>query len=143
MALGGPRVPIELGIECGVVALNEIPALGSTTFTITASEVVDHLGMLNVTDANSKCRNIYKSDPPFTSYSFHAISGGSSNGSVCDVSSPQYQASCFSQLIIRFSTFSVNKGDGQTWPGEDRNLDRHRRYSGCCSVPYIAPYIVQ
>jgi hypothetical protein len=90
----------------------EIPALGSNTFTITASGTHDTYGQIALKN-DAKCHDfasqIYaKDDPPHTTYRFHLGSSGSVNSSICDVGpTGTAQDSCIAQMLIRYESFLV------------------------------------
>ncbi len=104
VAVGDPSIDLADGIRCGVIALTEVPALGSTTITITAQEVVDAVGKQEW--PLDECKQIFSSqDNPYLRYQYSIAGTGTSNGSFCDASQGSNGGSCLSQLIVRYASF--------------------------------------
>lgn len=94
-------------LDCGVLALSEIPALGSTTISITPYAVNDTLNALKLN--NQTCWDLYNNennDQTYLYYESRLASTGDLNSSSCDISIPGYEPGhdCISQVIIRFGT---------------------------------------
>jgi hypothetical protein len=112
-AIYDPRIDLANALDCGLVALTEIPALASNTFTVIAQKTVDTLGMIPAPETPEICAGFYastlsKDDEPYLSYSFHLSTMVLSNISLCD-SSNSPTTSCVSQAIIRFGSHVVNE----------------------------------
>jgi hypothetical protein len=110
-AIYDSRIPLDIAIDCGLVGLTEIPALGSNSFTILASRTTDRLGMMEPPPEPAGCMKLYTdtftmSGPPYTSYDFHLSSTGVHDPSSCDADISANNT-CFSQAIIRYGTHSV------------------------------------
>jgi hypothetical protein len=91
-------------LECGIVALSEMPALGSTTFSVTPYAVDDALNALQLPDG--ACRDIYNDGQTHIDYTSQATSTGDLTSVSCDTSSSGYDPNhdCISQVIIRYAT---------------------------------------
>jgi hypothetical protein len=112
-ALFDPRVDLGSALDCGLVALTEIPALASNTFTITANYISDTLQMVHSSGDQTACKEFYAKtlalkEPPYTSYAFHLGSMTTLAPNTCDTAIAA-TASCVSQVILRFGTHIVSK----------------------------------
>jgi hypothetical protein len=96
-------------LECGIVALSEMPALGSTTFSVTPYAVDDTLNALKLPDGT--CRDIYNNGQTHIEYTNQATSTGDLTSVSCDTSSSSYDPNhdCISQVIIRYATTYMTK----------------------------------
>jgi hypothetical protein len=103
---------LSAAIECGLIALTEVPALASNTFSFAASYAKDDLHMISWSNGTiqngTNCQKVYAEafeldKPPYTSYSFHIASMPLSNIATCDVSSNK-DALCVMQSVLRLAT---------------------------------------
>lgn len=110
------RLP-DLGraIDCGLIALTEIPALASNTLMFTASYIIDDRGMILDTPdlADNTCKEIFQAayeldSPPYTSYSFHAASMPITDPVLCDISTYS-NASCVLQNVLRLEKHVIDQ----------------------------------
>ena len=96
---------LGVAIDCGLVALTEIPALASNTLTFSSSYLKDERNLINLDEASDICRQVYQEafeleSPFYTVYSFHVASMPIANTTACDVSLSS-SASCMMQNILR------------------------------------------
>lgn len=109
------RLP-DLGkaIDCGLIALTEIPALASNTLMFTASYIIDDRDMIfKSLDLPGTCEDTFRSayelhDPPYTSYSFHIATMPITDTSLCDTSKNS-EASCVQQNILRLEKHVIDQ----------------------------------
>ncbi|KAJ6115718.1 hypothetical protein N7523_006135 [Penicillium sp. IBT 18751x] len=97
---------IATGLDCGFLALTEIPALASNTITVAANQILDKQRKIETNNEN--CQKFLQNvnaweNPPFTTYTFGISSMTNSEYSSCDISTDP-SAVCISQLILRFGT---------------------------------------
>ncbi|KAE8365066.1 hypothetical protein BDV27DRAFT_107787 [Aspergillus caelatus] len=88
----------EKGLECGLITLREMPAIGSNSFAITASFYDDALNVLHVNSSNSDCAELGRQV-----YQFETLlsSTGGYNYTACDANEKE---ACISQTLIRYAT---------------------------------------
>ena len=92
-------------IDCGLIALTEVPALASNTLTFSSSYLKDERNLVDLKKASTLCQQVYKEafeleDPFYTAYSFHTASMPIADTTLCDLSSKS-NASCIMQTILR------------------------------------------
>jgi len=92
-------------IDCGLVALTEVPALASNTLTFTPYYFNDELNMTSFTSASTTCQQVFREalelENPFsTAYSFRIASTPIADTTACDVSLTS-STSCIMQTILR------------------------------------------
>jgi len=109
-------------VHCGLIAFTEMPAMGSTTFTMSATNITDTLGMISPPTNEIVCQNYYREvlsyeNPPYTAYTFHMASMPVTDLSVCDISvNPGNK--CLSQVILRYGTRAVSSMESK--PGIEK-----------------------
>ncbi|RAL12543.1 uncharacterized protein BO97DRAFT_424626 [Aspergillus homomorphus CBS 101889] len=103
VVLADRRLNIDKGIHCGILALTEVPALGSTTLTIEAEGILDEHGRIEW--ANESCKDLVKFQPPLLRFSFHIRSTGTSYANACDMGLGHSVHPCISQIVIRYESF--------------------------------------
>jgi hypothetical protein len=116
------RVDLSEALRCGLIALTEIPALASNTFTITAESTHDILGVIQPSNAQPGCREFYAQtlamkNPPYTSYSFNLGSMPLSDSNLCD-SSANSDAVCTSQALLRYATRMIRTMESKRGMGK-------------------------
>ena len=91
-------------LDCGVLALSEMPALGSTTFTVKPYAVNDTLNAHHLN--NTTCWNIYDNSQSHVYYESQIASTGDLTSASCDTSLSGYNKDhdCISQVLIRYAT---------------------------------------
>lgn len=106
-------------LDCGIVTLAEIPALGSNTLTITPYVMIDDVDALQSSSWSGHCTE-YRH---YRYYEGQLSSTGIFNSSSCDTSSKTYAGGkCISQVMLRFSTNIVTNFTS------DRLLDRKQMF---------------
>jgi hypothetical protein len=97
-------------LDCGIIALSEMPALGSTTLGIDPYEVEDS-DLKALSFANSTCRYLYDTHEPPLFFKSQLASTGVLSSVACDTSSTNYDSNhdCISQVIIRYETTYLTK----------------------------------
>lgn len=108
-AVFDPSLHFTTALDCGIIALTEIPALGSNTLTVSRTDVADDLGLLQRPNNSTVCSNIPRT---YSSYDFQLSSTGVVDPTVCD-SSKQDPGICISQLIVRYSTFLTTRMESE------------------------------
>lgn len=103
------RVNLTDALRCGLLSLTEIPAMGSTTFTIFAETMTDRFGYVKpaASSDNQTCESFYTEtlsmDPPYTFYTFNMASLPNTDLASCDVSNNS-AAFCICQVLIRYGS---------------------------------------
>lgn len=103
-AIFDANLDLEKSIDCGLIAFREMPAIGSSSFTVTPTHYDDSvLKVLPRNTTNADCMTL-----PRTYYQFEATvdSVGVYNYSVCDADTSQ---PCISQILVRYSTFNLQR----------------------------------
>lgn len=103
-AIFDPTREFEQSLECGLIALHEMPAIGSNSFLLTPSFYNDTiLKVLPRNTTNPDCYNLSRS---YYEYDVKLSSTGISNYSACDKNHTS-TGTCISQAMIRYSTFDL------------------------------------
>jgi len=104
------RVNLADALRCGLLSLTEIPAMGSTTFTIFAESMTDKLGYVRppASSNDQACENFYtetlRMNPPYNSYTFNMASLPNTDLASCDTSNGNSGAFCICQVLIRYGS---------------------------------------
>jgi hypothetical protein len=103
-AIFDPDLDFQSSLECGLIALHEMPAIGSNSFLLTPSYYDDtKLKVLPRNTTNPDCNNLSRS---YFEYDVKLSSTGIYNYSACDRKYTD-TGTCISQAMIRFSTFDL------------------------------------